>query len=98
MGPSRPLTFRVENIPHGATAETLVQMFYPEDQPHLQVKSLAPAVDSNGKDEECTATILFQAPSGANRAPRALDDIISVEDDFYGFTPLNLPQGSIAAE
>ena len=99
MNPSRPLTFRVENIPPGTTGKQLKKYFYTEDQPGVQVKSIAPAVDSCESDvREYTATVLFQSPNGMVRYPRVLEDNISIDSDFYGFTPLFHPQEPIAAE
>lgn len=98
MVPARPMTFRVENIPPGTTADDLKKFFYTEDQPHLVVKSIVPAVDSNNLDDEYTATVTFRAPNKTVESPRTVDEYISVDDDFYGFTPLNHAQEPIAAE
>ena len=97
MNPSRPWTFRVENIPPGTTGEQLKKYFYKEDQPGVEVKSIVPAVDSCESDvQEYTATVLFQSPN--QRCPRVHDDNISLDSDFHGFTPLFHPQGPIVAE
>lgn len=97
--PSRPRTFRVENIPPGTTEEGLRKLFYTEDQARIEVRSIAPAVDSYELDvREYTATVMYQAPDQTVTAPRILDDDISVDSDFHGFTPLNHPQEPIAAE
>lgn len=99
MIPSRPLTFRVENIPPGTTAEELKKQFYTEDQPRVRVRSIVPAVDNYELDiREYTATITFQAVNRNDLFPRLLDEDISIDRDFYGFTPLNHPQEPIAAE
>jgi len=92
---SRPKTFRVENISPSTTAQELKERFYTEDQPFLQVKSIVPAVDSINDDEECTATITFQAPSESVQSPRTN---LSVDSDFHGFTPLFQPKETIFAE
>lgn len=96
---NRPFTFRVESIPPGTTPEELIKYFYTEDQPRIQVRSLVPAVDSYELDiRECTATVSFQAVNQSVVSPRLLDEDISIDGDFYGFTPLNQPQEPIAAE
>ncbi len=99
MVPSRPFTFRVENIPPETTAEGLIKYFYTEDQPRVQIRSIVPAVDSYKLDiRECTATIAFQATNPSVLSPRLLDEDLSIDCDFHGFTPLNHPQEPIAAE
>lgn len=99
MNSNRPMTFRVENILLGTTEEQLKKCFYTEDQPGVQVKSIVPAVDNYELDiQEYTATILFQPPNQTVPCPRVLDDSISIDGDFYGFTPLVHPQEPIAAE
>ena len=94
----RAWTFRVENIPPETTAERLKDYFHTEDQPYIQVRSIVPAVDCEGPDGELTATISFQTRDETITAPRVLDDTISVDSDFHGFTPLSQPKGPIAAE
>ena len=99
MAPTRPYTFRVENIPPDTTAEELIKYFYTEDQPRIRVRSIVPAVDSYELDiQEYTATVTFQALNGSILTPRLLDENISIDCDFHGFTPLNHPQEPIAAE
>ena len=99
MLPTRPFTFRVENIPPGTTAEELIHYFYTEDQPRIQVRSLVPAVDSYELEiREYTATVSFQAATQSVLSPRLLDEDISIDSDFHGFTPLNHPQEPVAAE
>ena len=99
MATSRPKTFRVENIPPDTTAEKLIKYFYTEDQPRVQVRSIVPAVDSYKLDmQEYTATITFQSVDPNVSSPRLVDDDLSIDCDFHGFTPLNHPQEPIAAE
>ena len=58
-----------------------------------------PAVDSYELDvREYTATVSFLAATQTVQSPRLLDEDISIDSDFYGFTPLNHPQEPIAAE
>ena len=96
---NRPFTFRVENIPPSTTAEELIKCFYTEDQPRIRVRSLVPAVDSYELDiREYTATVSFQAANQSVLSPRLLDEDVSIDCDFHGFTPLNHPQEPIAAE
>ncbi|KAL8732870.1 MAG: hypothetical protein Q9166_002471 [cf. Caloplaca sp. 2 TL-2023] len=95
----RPRTYRVENIPQGTTAEGLKTFFYTEDQPHIEVRSIAPAVDSYELDiQDYTATVTFRAPNQTVTSPRVFDDRISIDSDFFGFTPLNHPQEPIALD
>ena len=99
MAPTRPYTFRVENIPPGTTAEELIKYFYSEDQPRIRVRSIVPAVDSYELDiQEYTATVTFQALNSSILTPRLFYEDISIDGDFHGFTPLNYPQEPIAAE
>ncbi|KAL8835307.1 MAG: hypothetical protein Q9170_003362 [Blastenia crenularia] len=96
---SRPLTFRVENIPPGTSANDLKQCFYTEDQPQIEVRSMVPAVDNYELDiQELTATITFQPTDPTITSPRVADDTISIDSDFHGFTPLYHPQEAIAAD
>lgn len=96
----RPWTFRVENIPANTSAEQLLEHFVEQDRAGIEVRSLAPAIVST--DGELTATISFLAQSGASRRePQLLDpdsSMISIDEDFYGLTPLNAPQEPIIAE
>ena len=94
----RPSTFRVENIPPGTTAEDLKKYFYPEDQPHLHIRSIVPAVDNCCSDDNYTATVTFQGPDQRILSPRTFDDNLSIDSDFHGFTPLNHPREPIVAE
>lgn len=95
----RPLTFRVENIPCGTTAEGLKKHFHIDDQPYVDVRSFAPAIDSADAGTEHTATILFQPPNKLIQEPRInLESSLSIDREFHGFTPLNDPSGPIAAE
>lgn len=58
-----------------------------------------PAVDNYELEiREYTATITFQSPGPTVPKPRVLDDDLSIDSDFHGFTPLNQPQEAIAAE
>ena len=88
----------MEHIPLGTTAEQLKEYFDPEDRPRIGVKSIVPAVYNLSSAEELTSTITFQASNSLQRCPRLLDDDLSIDSDFYGFTPLHHPKGSIVAE
>jgi hypothetical protein len=97
--PSRPKTFRVENIPPGTTAEGLKKLFYTEDQPRIEVRSIGPAVDSYDLNiQEYTATVTFEPPNQMLASPRTVDATISVDSDFHGFTPLNHSEEPISIE
>ena len=96
----RPWTFRIENIPPNTTPAQLLEEFVEQDRARIGVRSLAPAVDcDNG---ELTATISFETSDGrSGRGPRLIDpddSDISIDDGFYGLTPLNAPQEPVIAE
>ena len=96
---SRPRTFRVENVPPGTTAEGLKKLFYTEDQPCIEVRSIAPAGDSYDLNiQEYTATVSFSPPNEMVPSPRIIDDTIGIDSDFHGFTPLNHPQEPVSVE
>jgi hypothetical protein len=89
----------VENIPSKTTQEQLKGFFELDDQPRIEVKSLAPAIDNVDGSGFQVATIKFSPPpDGSVREPRVTNDAILVDKDFYGFTPLSVPKGPIAAE
>lgn len=96
----RPWTFRVENIPADTRPEQLLEQFNEQDRSCIEVRSLAPAVVSN--DGELTATISFTTRDGdSRREPQLLDpdsSMISIDEDFFGLTPLNAPKEPIIAE
>lgn len=96
----RAWTFRVENIPARTTPKQLVDCFVEQDRAGIEVRSLAPAVDSH--NGELTATISFTAGDGSTTLePRLFDpdsSDLSIDDDFYGLTPLNAPQEPVLAE
>ena len=94
----RAWTFRVEHIPQGTTAEQLKDSFDPEDRPNIKIRSIVPAVRNRGQAGDRTATITFQAHDSLVQCPRLLDDNLSIDSNFYGFTPLNYPEESIGAE
>ena len=88
----------MEHIPLGTMAGQLKEFFDPEDRPRIEVKSIVPAVRSHDSAGELTSTITFQPSNNLKICPRLLDDDLSIDSDFYGFTPLNHPEGSIVAE
>ena len=96
----RPWTFRVENIPANTSPGQLLEQFVEQDRPSIEVRSLAPAVVSN--DGELTATISFTTKDGASkREPQLVDadsSMLSIDQDFFGLTPLNAPQEPVVAE
>jgi len=99
----KPLTWRVENIPPSTSRAELEACFYPEDRDCLKVKSLCPSVDTpEGEEGDWTATVFFNPRDGDDRAPRiATDDMIAVDKDFFGFTPVYVApkeKGPIVAE
>ena len=96
----RPWTFRVENIPANTGPEQLLDEFAEQDRASIEVRSLAPAVVSD--DGELTATISFTPKDGASSRQPALFDpdssMLSIDEDFFGLTPLNAPQEPVIAE
>ncbi len=95
---SRPWAYRIENIPAGTKSEELLNFFEEEDRPGLRVKSIASAVDSSRRNGELTATIQFRPSEASHQVPRLLNDVVSMDKDFYGLTPLNEPDEPIFAE
>ena len=101
-------TWRVEHIPKNTTPEQLKSFFIEDDQSRItDVKSLVPEsitpdIHYHGLENyELTATISFRSLKG--QKPRLIDKfdgIISVDANFYGFTPLSCPnrETPIAAE
>ncbi|CAD6579932.1 MAG: hypothetical protein ASARMPRED_009298 [Alectoria sarmentosa] len=92
-------TWRVEHIPKNTTPEQLKSFFIEDDQSRItDVKSLVPEsitpdIHYHGLENyELTATISFRSLKG--QKPRLIDKfdgIISVDANFYGFTPLSCP-------
>jgi hypothetical protein len=98
----KPLTYRVETIPPGMSPEELKKCFYSEDQDYLKVKSLCPSVETEEDEEgDLTATVYFHPPQRQNGPRIATSDMITVDKEFHGFTPLYVPpkeKGHIVAE
>lgn len=88
----------MEHIPPGTTAEQLKGFFDPEDRPRIEVRSIMLAVYINDPDGSRIAIITFHGSVNLVECPRLLDNDLSVDSDFYRFTPLNHPEGSIVAE
>ena len=100
---SKPLTYRVENIPSGTSNEDLKGCFHPDDRNYIKVKSLVPSVDTaeSEDDSDYTATIFFRPPDASHAGPRLIDEALSLDKEFLGFTPLYVPpreKGRIVAE
>ncbi|KAI9659984.1 MAG: hypothetical protein M1821_001336 [Bathelium mastoideum] len=106
MPATRPWAYRVENIPAGTTQETLLEHFAPEDRPHIHVRSLASSTshyargqsstEETSKHGKLTATISFTKEGASEHGPklrlsRSLIHRLTVDRNFYGFTPLNQP-------
>ena len=94
--PTKPWTYRAENIPAQTTFEGLLNSFADEDRQSISIKTLAPAA-GNCSDEDAgdlTATLSFAAADAASRPPRLKDrsSRITVDKSFYGLTPLNRPR------
>ena len=99
---AKPYTYRVQNIPFGTTAESLRQSFYVEDQDDIKVMSLvqgAETPETSTESGDYTATIYFNPRTSYRGPPRLSSNVIDVDKDFWGFTPLYVPSKSpISAE
>ena len=95
-------TLRIQHIPKETSREEVRALFIEKDRPRIRIESLAPEIYYNGTgDYELTATISYRALNGGDRKPQVIDEVeglINVDDNFYGFTPLNCPERPIAAE
>ncbi|KAF2236554.1 ankyrin [Viridothelium virens] len=101
--PARPWTYRVENIPARTTREELLKFFLEPDHKYITIKSLAPAAASSDESDasDLTATLSFATVDGPNRMPRLAvtsSSRLTVDNDFYGLTPLNWPQRPVKAD
>jgi hypothetical protein len=96
------LTYRVQNIPHSVTKETIKDYFIQEDRRDIEVKSLCPSVDTPELQEgDLTATVFFRSHENQEQGPRIASHNIDVDKSFMGFTPLYVPDkedGPIVAE
>lgn len=97
MVSSRPLTWRIQNIPADFTEARLKSCFHSDDKKCIEIKSLVPDVSNYDGDGTLTATMLFSPQEP--REPRAEDyDDFDMDKDFIGFTPLNNPGNDVCAE
>lgn len=83
--------------------EDLISNFHHDDQEYLEVKSLCPSVETpEGEEGDLTGTVFFNPPEVVGRPPRIVnDDIMNIDKEFFGFTPLYVPlpgKGPIVAE
>ncbi|OBT80115.1 hypothetical protein VF21_01204 [Pseudogymnoascus sp. 05NY08] len=97
MVSSRPLTWRIQNIPADFTEARLKSCFHSDDKKCIEIKSLVPDVSNYDGDGTLTATMLFSPQEP--REPRAEEyDDFDMDKDFIGFTPLNNPGGDVCAD
>jgi hypothetical protein len=97
MVSSRPMTWRVQNIPSDFTEARLKSCFHSDDKKYIEIKSLVSDVNNYDRDGTLTATILFSSPEP--REPRTEDcEDFDIDKDFIGFTPLNTPAKDVCAE
>ena len=81
--------YRREGIPAGTSKESLRQSFPLDVRNQIRVTSLSPGINLN--QPTLSATFSFNARPG--------DELLRSEDkDFYGFTPLNTPEGDIEVD
>jgi hypothetical protein len=101
---SRPLTYRVQEVPPNWDKAKLKAAFATADRPYVTVKSLVPDVMNYGYHNDdgtdtLTATVLFSPPE-----PRELSlnskckADLELDRDFSGFTPLNDPKSDVSGE
>lgn len=94
---AKPIVYRVEDIPEHTSRDDLKHLFTQTCQPQIKVASLSKAADWNEQNRIYTATCSF-TPRTALEKPEFLDAQLSMDSDFYGFTPLYTPDGLIDAD
>jgi ankyrin repeat protein len=93
-GPPKPLLYRIEDVPQDASEASLVGSFESDSQPRLSVTSLCESVDA---DSKLTATVVYRRRDYED-IPHLTDSRMTMDSDFFGFTPLYTPKGSIEAD
>ncbi|KAI9654773.1 MAG: hypothetical protein M1821_005767 [Bathelium mastoideum] len=98
----RPWSYRAENIPARTTIDDLLNFFEEEDRNFVTIQTLAPAASSSNDDDDAndlTATLSFAAVDATSRPPRLkVGSRITLDQTFYGLTPLNRPKHPINAD
>jgi ankyrin repeat protein/pimeloyl-ACP methyl ester carboxylesterase len=91
----KPLLYRIEGVPQGASEASLVGSFTPDQRPRLTITSLCESVDAG--TNELTATVVYRRHNFED-VPHLLDNRMTIDSHFFGFTPLFTPKGSIDAD
>lgn len=89
MASDKHLTWRIEQIPATFNKSDLKKCFHSDDKKYIDIKSLVPDVSNYDGTGSLTATVLFSPPEA--REPRIVDneELLVLDKDFIGFTPLN---------
>jgi hypothetical protein len=93
-GPLKPLLYRIEDVLQDTSEASLIGSFESDSQPRLSVTSLCESVDASSK---LTATVVYR-PRDYEDIPHLMDCRMTMDSDFFGFTPLYTPKGSIKAD
>ena len=94
---AKPKVYRVEEIPEDLAKHDISDLFVPTCRPRIQVTSLSQAADWSEQNCVWTATFLY-SPEDALDKPKLLSSQLSVDSDFYRFTPYFTPSGAIDAD
>jgi hypothetical protein len=95
VNPPKPMLYRIENIPQDASEASLVESFKPDEQPRLSVTSLCESVEAD--TNKLTATVIYRRGDYED-VPHLLNDRMTIDREFFGFTPLYTPKGRIEAD
>jgi hypothetical protein len=93
----KPTVYRLEEVPGHTSKDDLKDLFKPACQGQIEVTSLSRAADWNEINGTLTATFLF-TPKDPHDKPKLLVDQPIIDSDFYGFTALYTPDGTIDAD
>jgi len=88
------LLYRIEDVLQDTSEASLVGSFESDSQPRLSATSLCESVDASNK---LTATVVYR-PRDYEDIPHLMDSRMTMDSDFFGFTPLYMPKGSIEAD
>ena len=108
IGTSMVPTYRVQNIPATLCEAEILALFQRDQRQHLKVKSLSLSLRQSDMK---VATIVWDAQANSSESNMASDSVsgtipalmdtksgVEVDNDFYGFTPLNDSNSPIVAE
>jgi pimeloyl-ACP methyl ester carboxylesterase len=95
VNPPKPMLYRIEYVPQDVSEASLVGSFKPDERPRLSVTSLCESVEPG--TDKLTATVVYRR-RGHEDVPHLLNDRMTIDRDFFGFTPLYTPKGRIEAD